>query len=95
MLKWLTSSKEAYVRKSTKNSKAEKMLVIFGTFSKCHMKEILKRRDIGLKLARYDWIKGESLQSLFDRLMVLVNKIRVLGSVDWSDSKVTRLFMRA
>ena len=47
------------------------------------------------ELARYDWTKGESLQSLFDRLMVLVNKIRVLGSEDWSDSKVTRLFMRA
>jgi hypothetical protein len=27
--------------------------------------------------------------------MVLVNKIRVPGSEDWSDSKVTRLFMRA
>jgi hypothetical protein len=47
------------------------------------------------ELARYDWTKGESLQSLFDRLMALVNKIRVLGSEDWSDSKVTRLFMRA
>jgi hypothetical protein len=47
------------------------------------------------ELARYDWTKGESLQSLFDRLMVLVNKIRVLVSEDWSDSKVTRLFMRA
>jgi hypothetical protein len=47
------------------------------------------------ELARYDWSKGESLQSLFDRLMVLVNKIRVLGSEDWSDSKVTRLCMRA
>ena len=47
------------------------------------------------ELARYDWIKEESLQSLFDRLMVLVNKIRVLGSDEWSDSKVTRLFMRA
>jgi hypothetical protein len=34
------------------------------------------------ELARYDWTKGESLQSLFDRLMVLVNKIRVLGSED-------------
>jgi hypothetical protein len=32
------------------------------------------------ELSRYDWIKGESLQFLFDRLMVLVNKIRVLGS---------------
>jgi hypothetical protein len=47
------------------------------------------------ELARYDWTRGESLQSLFDRLMVLVNKIGVLGSEDWSDSKVTRLFMRA
>jgi hypothetical protein len=27
--------------------------------------------------------------------MVLVNKVRVLGSEAWSDSKVTRLFMRA
>jgi hypothetical protein len=32
---------------------------------------------------------------LFDRLMVLVNKTRFLGSEDWSDSKVTRLFKRA
>ena len=47
------------------------------------------------ELARYDWIKEESLQSLFDRLMVLVNKIRDLGGDEWSDSKVTRLFMRA
>jgi hypothetical protein len=47
------------------------------------------------ELARYDWSKGESLQSLFDQLVVLVNKIRVLGSEDWSDSKVTRLFMRS
>jgi hypothetical protein len=47
------------------------------------------------ELARYDWTKGDPLQSLFDRLMVLVNKIRVLGSEDWSDSNVTRLFMRA
>jgi hypothetical protein len=64
------------------------------------MKEIPKPKDTESKLlkselARYDWSKGESLQSLFDRLMVLVNKIRVLGSDDWSDSKVTRLFMRA
>jgi hypothetical protein len=47
------------------------------------------------EIARYDWIKGESLQSLFDQLMVLINKIIVLGSHDWSDSKVTRLFIRA
>jgi hypothetical protein len=57
--------------------------------------KIHKIEALESELARYDWIKGESLQSLFDRLMVLVNKIRVLGSEDWSDSKVTRLFMRA
>jgi hypothetical protein len=50
MHKRLASSKEAYVQKSNEKSKAERMLVIFGTFPKCHMKEILKRRDIGLKL---------------------------------------------
>jgi hypothetical protein len=58
--------------------------------AKRHMIEVLES-----ELARYDWIKGESLQSLFDRLMVLVNKIRVLGSEDWSDSNIARLFMRA
>lgn len=47
------------------------------------------------ELTRYDWVKGESLQSLFNRLMVLINKIIVPGSDDWNDSKVTRLVMRA
>jgi hypothetical protein len=47
------------------------------------------------ELARYDWVKGESLESFFDWLMVLVNKIRVFGSEDQNDSKVTRFFMRA
>jgi hypothetical protein len=92
--------KGSLCRKSTRKSKEERMLVTFGTFSKCHMKETpkVKRHRIEAlesELARYDWTKGESLQSLFDRLMVLVNKIRVLGSEDWSDSEVTRLFMRA
>jgi hypothetical protein len=32
---------------------------------------------------------------MFDRLILLVNKIRVLGSDDLSDSKVIRVFMRA
>jgi hypothetical protein len=58
--------------------------------AKRHRIEVLES-----ELARYDWIKGESLQLLFDCLMVLVNKIRVLGREDWNDSKVTRLFMRA
>jgi hypothetical protein len=41
MHKQLASSKEAYVRKNIEKSKAERMLMIFGTFSKCQMKEIL------------------------------------------------------
>jgi hypothetical protein len=49
MHKLLASSKEACVRKNIEKSKEERMLMMFGTFSKCHMKEILKRRDIGLK----------------------------------------------
>jgi hypothetical protein len=57
--------------------------------AKRHRIEALK-----IELVRYDWTKDESVQSLFDWLMVLVNKIRVLGSEYWSDAKVTRLFMR-
>ena len=40
-------------------------------------------------------LKGETLQGLFDRLMVIVNKIRALGCEDWDDHKVTRRFLRA
>jgi hypothetical protein len=74
------------------------MLVTFGTFSKCHMKETPKLRDIELKLCRVSLHDMIGLRvSHFNHYLtgVLVNKIRVLGSEDWSDSKVTRLFMRA
>ena len=40
-------------------------------------------------------IKGESVQALYDRLMAIVNKVRALGSNDWSDFKVTKVFLRA
>src|SRR5438876_6811791 len=39
--------------------------------------------------------KGETLQGLFDRLMVIINKMRALGCEDWDDHKVTRRFLRA
>src|SRR6266540_7499910 len=39
--------------------------------------------------------KGETLQGLFDRLMVIVNKMRALGCEDWDDHKVIRRFLRA
>jgi hypothetical protein len=43
---------KVFVRKNTGKSKEEKMLVTFGTFLKCHMKETPKLRDIELKLWR-------------------------------------------
>jgi hypothetical protein len=42
MHKLLASSKEACVRKNIEKSKEDMMLVMFGTLTKCHMKEILK-----------------------------------------------------
>ena len=39
-------------------------------------------------------LKGETLQCLFDRLMVIINKMRALGCEDWDDHKVTRRFLR-
>src|SRR6266540_3713380 len=40
-------------------------------------------------------LKGETLQGLFHRLLVIVNKMRALGCEDWDDHKVTRRFIRA
>src|SRR6266498_272235 len=40
-------------------------------------------------------LKGETLQGLFDRLMVIINKMRDLWYVDWDDHKVTKWFLRA
>jgi hypothetical protein len=38
---------------------------------------------------------GETIQEMYDRLMVLVSDIRALGSQDWDDSKVTKKLLRA
>jgi hypothetical protein len=38
---------------------------------------------------------GETVQEMYDRLMVLVSDIRALGSKDWDDSKVTMKLLRA
>src|SRR5438105_1762912 len=40
-------------------------------------------------------LKGETLQGLFDRLMVIINKIRAIGCEEWDDHKVARWFLRA
>jgi hypothetical protein len=38
---------------------------------------------------------GETIQEMYDRLMVLVSDIRALVSKDWDDSKVTKKLLRA
>jgi hypothetical protein len=38
---------------------------------------------------------GETVQEMYDRLMVLVSDIRALGSKNWDDSKVTKKLLRA
>jgi hypothetical protein len=64
---------------------------IWNIFKMSHEGELKAKSNrieaLECELTRYDWIKGESLQSLFAWLMVLVNMIRVLGSEDWNDSK--------
>jgi hypothetical protein len=38
---------------------------------------------------------GETVQDMYDRLMILVLDIRALGSKDWDDSNVTKKLLRA
>src|SRR5438105_2250890 len=47
------------------------------------------------ELEEFVMLKGETLQGLFDRIMVIINKMRALGCEDWDDHKVTRWFLRA
>src|SRR6266540_2463110 len=47
------------------------------------------------ELEEFVMLKGETLQGLFDRLMIIINKMRALGCEDWDDHKVTRRFLRA
>src|SRR6266540_1881502 len=47
------------------------------------------------ELEEFVMLKGETFQGLFDRLMVIINKIRALGCEEWDDHKVTRWFLRA
>src|SRR6266498_1149887 len=46
------------------------------------------------ELEEFVMLKRETLQGLFDRLMIIINKMRALGCEDWDDHKVTRRFLR-
>jgi len=47
------------------------------------------------QLEDFVMLEDETIQQMFDRLMILVNDIRALGSDDWSDFKVTKKMLRA
>ena len=46
------------------------------------------------ELERFVFLHGETTQTMFDRLMALVNRIRPLGSTEWDDNKVARNMLR-
>jgi hypothetical protein len=46
------------------------------------------------ELERFVFLQNETTQSMFDRLMALVNRIRALGSTKWDDNKVARKMLR-
>ena len=46
------------------------------------------------ELERFMFLQNKTTQSMFDRLMALVNCIRALGSTEWDDNKVARKMLR-
>ena len=47
------------------------------------------------QLGRFVMEEGESPQEMYNRMMILVNKIRGLGSEDWTDHVVVKRLLRA
>src|SRR5438132_12545105 len=60
-----------------------------------HKAKLWKIELLEGELEEFVMLKGEILQGLFDRLMVIINKIRALGCEEWNDHKVTKRFLRA
>ena len=46
------------------------------------------------ELERFVFLQNKTTQSMFYRLMTLVNRIRALGSTEWDDNKVARKMLR-
>jgi hypothetical protein len=47
------------------------------------------------ELELFFMMDGETVREMYDRLMLLVSDIRVLGRQDWDDSKVTKKLLKA
>ena len=46
------------------------------------------------ELKRFVFLQNETTQSMFDRLMALVNRIRALESTEWNDNTIARKMLR-
>jgi hypothetical protein len=46
------------------------------------------------ELERFVFLQGVTTQMMFDRLMVLVNRMRTLGNKEWDENKVDRKMLR-
>src|SRR6266542_827251 len=60
-----------------------------------HKAKLSKIELLEGELEEFVMLKGETLQGLFDGLMIIINKMSALGCEDWDDHKVTRRFLRA
>src|SRR5436190_7012743 len=60
-----------------------------------HKSKLGKIKLLEGELEEFVMLKGETLQGIFDRLMIIINKMRALGSEEWDDHKVARRFLRA
>jgi hypothetical protein len=73
--------------------------VIWDTLKEAHEgTEYVRQGKMDLingKLELFFMKDGDTIQEMYDRLMVLVSDIRALGSKDWDDSKVMKKLLRA
>jgi hypothetical protein len=57
--------------------------------------EITKRETIEGELGRFVLNKGEEPQAMYNRLKMMVNQVRNLGSTKWDDHEMVKVFLRS
>jgi hypothetical protein len=57
--------------------------------------KITKRETIKGELGRFVLNKGEELQAMYNRLKMMVNQVRNLGSTKWEDHEMVKVILRS
>jgi hypothetical protein len=57
--------------------------------------KITKRETIKGELGRFVLNKGEELQAMYNRLKMMVNQVRNLGSTKWDDHEMVKVILRS